>query len=78
MTKKWPKTYSYSGPVMCFDTCLEQNYRAETYAVSPNKARNNISYRYKKANNLAPNAKITLPGELIVKENEQPDFSLGY
>lgn len=57
--------YIYEGPVMMFDTCIDQFWRAETYAESEKKARNNLSYRYKKETGLAAGSKITLPGKLI-------------
>ncbi len=56
--------YIYNGPVMKFNTCIQSRWSAETYAVSPTKARSNLVYRYKKENGFANTAKITLPGEL--------------
>lgn len=56
--------YSYDGPVMEFDICVMTRWKASTYAVSEKKARNNLTYRFKKENNRVPNAKITLPGEI--------------
>lgn len=56
--------YSYEGPVMKFDICVDKNWRGETLAPSEAKARSNLAYRYKKENGLASNARITLPGKL--------------
>ena len=56
--------YSYTGPVMKFDTCVARNWSAETVAVSPSKARSNLAYRFKKENGLLASAKIKLTGEL--------------
>lgn len=56
--------YIYNGPVMKFDTCIQNRWPAETYAPSAAKARSNLVYRFKKENGLANSAKITLPGEL--------------
>lgn len=56
--------YIYNGPVIKFNTCIQSRWSAETYAVSPTKARSNLVYRYKKENGFANTAKITLPGEL--------------
>lgn len=58
--------YSYEGPVMCFNTCVNGRWKASTYAVSEEKARNNLTYQYKKSNNYVRNAKITLPGRVVM------------
>lgn len=60
------KQYSYDGPVMEFDRCIANRWKASTYAVSEKKARSNLTYQYKKRNNKLPNTKITLPGKLIL------------
>lgn len=54
--------YVYSGPVMEFDRCVQDEWTAETMSVSPGKARSNLAYRWKKQNNRMPDSKITLPG----------------
>lgn len=59
------KQYSYDGPVMEFDRCVANRWKASTYAVSEKKARSNLTYQYKKKNNKLPNTMITLPGKLI-------------
>jgi len=58
--------YSYDGPVMEFSSCVANSWKASTYAASENKARSNLAHQYKKRNNKIPNAKITLPGKLIL------------
>lgn len=60
------KQYSYDGPVMEFDKCIANRWKASTYAVSEKKARSNLTYQYKKRNNKLPNTMITLPGPLIL------------
>ena len=60
------KQYSYDGPVMEFDRCVANRWKASTYAVSEKKARSNLTYQYKKRNNKLPNTKITLPGKIIL------------
>ncbi len=60
------KQYLYEGPVMEFDRCIANNWRATTRAVSPSKAKSNLTYRFKKENNKATNAKISLPGKIVV------------
>ena len=59
--------YVYDGPVMEFDTCVTRRRKASTYAVSEKKAKSNLAYRFKKANNKPTNLKITLPGKVIVQ-----------
>lgn len=62
------KTYSYRGPVMNFDTCIERNWETETWAPSEKKALSNLAFRYKRDHNMAKNCKITLPGKIELKE----------
>lgn len=62
--------YSYDGPVMEFERCIADHWKGSTYAVSPSKARSNLIFRYKKENGKATNAKITLPGKLVVEGAE--------
>lgn len=40
--------YVYSGPVMEFDRCIMNNFKASTYAVSEQKARSNLAYQFKR------------------------------
>lgn len=56
--------YIYDGPVMKFNTCIQNHWSAETYARSPAKAKSNLAFRFKKENGFANTAKITLPGKL--------------
>ena len=56
--------YVYDGPVMRFDHCIQTKWKAETFALSPQKAKSNLIFRYKKENGFEPTAKITLPGKL--------------
>lgn len=58
--------YSYEGPVMKFDVCVDHRWKGETLAPSEAKARSNLAYRYKKENGLMPNVRITLPGKINV------------
>ena len=60
--------YSYDGPVMMFDKIIDDNWKASTYASTPQKAKSNLLYRFKKEHNFVPNVKITLPKEVILKE----------
>lgn len=61
--------YVYEGPVMEFEKPIAYNWKASTYAPSESKARNNLTYRFKKLHNLIPSAKITLPGKIILDKN---------
>lgn len=65
------KQYSYDGPVMEFETCVANRWKASTYAVSEKKARSNLAYQYKKKNNKVPNSKITLPGPLVLVQRKE-------
>lgn len=62
--------YYYDGPVMEFERCIANHYRASTCAVSESKAKQNLAYRFKKETNRLPTAKITLPGKIIMVESE--------
>lgn len=57
--------YRYDGPVLRFDDCIKQRWKAVTIAPTEAKARSNLAYRFKKENGIMTNCKITLPGKLI-------------
>lgn len=59
-------TYMYDGPVLSFDRGIDKRYFALTTAVSENQARNNLTFRYKMEKGFAPNARISLPGKIIL------------
>ena len=56
--------YMYDGPVMIFDTCVNNHWKAETMAVSEKKAKSNLAYQYKKRTNITRDTKVTLPGKI--------------
>ena len=58
--------YFYDGPVKEFDVIVSNRWRGSTYAVSEEKARNNLAYQYKKAHGKTASTKITLPGKLTM------------
>lgn len=60
------KLYEYNGPVVVFDKCVENNWKASTYAVSEEKARSNLAYQYKQKTNRVPRTKVVLPGKLTM------------
>ena len=59
--------YSYKGPVLFFGRLVERNWRGQTYAASEARARYNLMYQYKKRTGRLANAKIELPGKLVVE-----------
>lgn len=58
--------YSYDGPVMEFERIIAERWTGTTYAVSPNKARSNLAFQFKKQYNKVASTKITLPGKIAV------------
>lgn len=62
------KRYTYKGPVKEFDTIVRNHWEASTLAVSEKKARSNLIFQYKQETKRAPNAKITLPGKILLEE----------
>ena len=59
-------TYIYDGPVLYFDKCIALKWKGSTTASSKQKAISNLSYQFKKENNMAPNTKISLPGQIKI------------
>ena len=62
------KVYSYRGPVMVFDKCVEHYWTRETTASSEKKARSNLAYQYKKEMGLIPQTKVSITGKLKIIE----------
>lgn len=60
--------YSYDGPVMKFNVCIDNHWKGQTEAKTEAKAKSNLAYRYKKENNMVPSTKVTLPGKLVLVE----------
>lgn len=58
--------YSYNGPVMEFDRCIDEHWHGETVATSEEKARTNLIYQFKKSNGKLPSSKISLSGKIKV------------
>lgn len=56
--------YSYEGPVMVFDRCVQDNWKGETMAESEKKARSNLAYQWKKSHNRDRSSKVSLPGKV--------------
>ena len=67
-------TYEFSGSVMCFGRCIDHYWTAFTQAPSERKAYSNLTYRYKKENNLASTSKITLLGTLTMIEKGENKY----
>lgn len=64
-------TYFYEGPVLEFDRIIANCWSASTRAVSEKKARCNLAYQFKMEYGREPRSKITIPGKLIIKGDEQ-------
>ena len=63
--------YSYDGPVLEFDRCIANNWKAQTYAVSEAKARSNLVYQFKRDTGRVPRTKITLPGKIVTVGDDE-------
>lgn len=59
--------YVYMGRVYLFDVCVDNNWKAETIAISESQAKNQLIYQWKKQNNCGINAKVKLMDEVIQK-----------
>lgn len=60
--------YTYNGPVMIFDECVQKRWIGTTSALSKGKAKTNLTYQWKKENGYAPNTKVSLPGRIVMTE----------
>lgn len=56
--------YEYSGHVLEFDRPVAQNWHGTTHAVSPEKAKANLAYQFKRQTGRVAETKITLPGAI--------------
>ena len=56
--------YVYDGPVRSFNNIVTKSWWGQTYATSPEKAKSNLCYRYKRQNGLFRSAKISLVNEV--------------
>lgn len=59
--------YSYDGPVKEFDSIICNRWKGTTYAASEAKAKSNLAYQYKTSHGKCSDAKIQLPGKLIIE-----------
>lgn len=62
------KLYHYEGGVMVFDRVAAHYFKADTKAVSIEKARANIKYQFRRKGNLANRTPVTLVGKLTMIE----------
>lgn len=62
--------YSYSGPVLEFDRVIANNWVGTTYAPSEKKAKSNLAFQFRQEFGKQAKTKITLPGKVIKKEEE--------
>lgn len=58
--------YKYEGPVTSFGRVLAWEWKGETIAESAAKAKSNLSFQFKRDNNLVRGSRIELPGKLMV------------
>lgn len=58
--------YSYDGPVLEFGERINDRWTAETMAPTEAKAKSNLAYQYKKSHGKNSDAKISLPGKIII------------
>lgn len=65
------KTYFYDGPVLEFDKIIARRWSASTRAVSEKKARCNLAHQFKMEYGRVARSKITIPGKLIIKGDDQ-------
>ena len=65
--------YSYKGPVLEFDKIVANRWQAETVAVSEAKARTNLAFQFKRETGRVPRTKITLPGKIVPKGDENDE-----
>lgn len=63
--------YFYEGPVLEFDRIIANHWSASTRAISEKKARCNLAYQFKMEYGREPRSKITIPGKLTIKGDEQ-------
>lgn len=70
MPRKPRKEYTYSGPVMEFDKCIQHSWSATTWAPSEKKALSNLAFRYKRDHNRAADSKITLTGKITLVQQK--------
>lgn len=71
MGKTEYKKYTYVGPVEEFGRCIAHEWKSTTYAPSARKARSNLIFQFKQANNKLPNTKINLPGKVVMAEGKE-------
>lgn len=66
---KEKKPFHYEGCVMIYDRVVAHYFKADTWAVSKEKARNNIAYQFRKVGNVANHIPVKLPGNLTLVED---------
>ena len=67
MSKRDFKLYSYKGPVMIDDNCVNKSWRGETSAYNKRDAYNRLTMRCRHdiTDFFGEDVKVTLPGQLI-------------
>lgn len=58
--------YSYNGPIYIYDRMIAPSWSLQTYATTEGRAKANFEYQAKMKLGLLPNAKIRLPGKVVL------------
>ena len=58
------KLYHYCGPVTMLGRLVSSNWAGTTLAASPQTARSNLEYQFKRQMGFIPSVRITLVGNL--------------
>jgi hypothetical protein len=66
--EKQKTLYVYKGPVYFFDRMIAQSWSGSTLAVSPEKAKANLEYRYKMEHGYSRTARIKLVGNIGIRQ----------
>ena len=61
------RVYSFTGAVKVYDRLAADVFKAETYATSAGKAKNNIAYQFRRKANIANHVPVTLIGEIVAR-----------
>lgn len=59
------RVYAFTGAVKVYDKLAADVFKAETFASSPGKAKNNIAYQFRRKANIADHVPVTLIGEIV-------------
>ena len=73
------RLYAYEGEVYAFDSLVMTEWKAETWAVSEEKAKANLKFRFRNEYNLSKITPLLLPGRFkVIAEHESPNLRYGF